>query len=139
MKTVKLDEIVCQKDPELKQTIEHLAHGQVGEAIAGLERKGRIYEVKGSKRADRGHLKGVCPVAREHAGGLARQSFPHGDQPCDSRRVASPVESSARRSIGPKCWCRARILPGADRMWAARYNAGDVLLYSRSSQETGIA
>ena len=30
-------------------------------------------------------------------------------------------------------------LTGADRMWAARYSAGDVLLYSRSSQETGIA
>ena len=30
-------------------------------------------------------------------------------------------------------------LTGADRMWAARYSPGDVLLYSRSSQETGIA
>ena len=30
-------------------------------------------------------------------------------------------------------------LTGADRMWAARYNAGDVLLYSRGSKETGIA
>ena len=29
-------------------------------------------------------------------------------------------------------------LTGADRIWAARYNAGDVLLYSRSSKETGI-
>jgi hypothetical protein len=30
-------------------------------------------------------------------------------------------------------------LTGADRIWAARYNPGDVLRYSRSSQETGIA
>src|ERR1019366_7915731 len=29
-------------------------------------------------------------------------------------------------------------LTGADRIWAARYNPGDVLRYSRSSQETGI-
>ena len=30
-------------------------------------------------------------------------------------------------------------LTGADRMWAARYNPGEVLLYSRGSRETGIA
>jgi len=30
-------------------------------------------------------------------------------------------------------------LTGADRMWAARYNVDDVLRYTRSSQETGIA
>ncbi len=30
-------------------------------------------------------------------------------------------------------------LTGADRMWAARYSPGDVLLYSRDSKETGIA
>ena len=35
MKTVKLEEIVRQRDPELKQTVEQLARGQVGEAIAG--------------------------------------------------------------------------------------------------------
>ena len=47
MKTVKLEEIVRQKDPELKQTVEQLARGQVAEAIAGLERQGRIFEFKG--------------------------------------------------------------------------------------------
>ena len=29
-------------------------------------------------------------------------------------------------------------LTGADRIWAARYNPGDVLRYSRGSKETGI-
>ena len=29
-------------------------------------------------------------------------------------------------------------LTGADRAWAARYNEGDVLRYSRGSKETGI-
>jgi hypothetical protein len=46
MRTVKLDEIVRQRDPELKSVVEQLARGQVGEAIAGLERQGRIHEVK---------------------------------------------------------------------------------------------
>lgn len=46
MRTVKLDEIARQRDPELKAVIEQLARGQVGEAIGGLERQGRMHEVK---------------------------------------------------------------------------------------------
>ena len=46
MKTVKLEQIVRQKDPELKQVVEQLARGQVGEAGVGLDRQGRIHEVK---------------------------------------------------------------------------------------------
>jgi hypothetical protein len=46
MKTVKLNEIVRQRDPELKQVVEQLARGEVGEAIGGLERQGRVHEVK---------------------------------------------------------------------------------------------
>jgi ATP-dependent exoDNAse (exonuclease V) alpha subunit len=60
MKTVKLEEIVRQRDPELKQTVEQLAHGQVGEAIAGLERQGRIHEVRGNE--DR-----IAAIAKESA------------------------------------------------------------------------
>jgi hypothetical protein len=47
MKTVKLDQIVRHKDPELKQTVEQLARGEVREAVAGLERQGRIHEFRG--------------------------------------------------------------------------------------------
>jgi hypothetical protein len=39
MRTVKLDEIVRQRDPELEALVEQLARGQVGEAIGGLERQ----------------------------------------------------------------------------------------------------
>jgi ATP-dependent exoDNAse (exonuclease V) alpha subunit len=35
MKTVKLEEIVRQKDPELKQVVEQLARGEVREAVQG--------------------------------------------------------------------------------------------------------
>jgi conjugative relaxase-like TrwC/TraI family protein len=60
MKTVKLEEIVRQRDPELKQTVEQLARGQVGEAIAGLERQGRIHEVPG-------HEDRIAAIAKEYA------------------------------------------------------------------------
>jgi len=41
MKTVKLEEIVRQKDPELKHVVEELAQGEVQEAIQNLDRQGR--------------------------------------------------------------------------------------------------
>ena len=47
MKTVKLEEIVRQKNPELKQVVEQLARGEVREAVHGLERQGRVHEIQG--------------------------------------------------------------------------------------------
>jgi len=136
MKTVKLEEIVRQRDPELKQTVEQLARGQVGEAIAGLERQGRIHEVPG-------HEDRIAAIAKEYA------------KSPDNTLVVSPDNDPARRSTRPSTRatserrCRQggtprpvlvprQDLTGADRIWAARYNPGDVLRYSRSSQETGI-
>jgi ATP-dependent exoDNAse (exonuclease V) alpha subunit len=47
MKTVKLEEIVRQKDPELIQVVEQLARGDVHQAIQNLDRQGRVHEVPG--------------------------------------------------------------------------------------------
>ena len=45
MLTARLEEIVRQKDPALKETVEQLARGQVREAIGRLERQGRVHEI----------------------------------------------------------------------------------------------
>ena len=42
MKTVKLDQIVRQRDPELLRAVEHLSRGEVAEGIALLELQGRV-------------------------------------------------------------------------------------------------
>jgi AAA domain len=47
MKTVKLEEIVRQKDTELKLVVEHLGRGQVQEAIQNLDRQGRVHQICG--------------------------------------------------------------------------------------------
>ncbi len=138
MKTVKLDEIVRQKDPELKQTVEHLARGEVGEAIAGLERQGRIREVKG-------HGERIAAIAREYARAPESTLVVSPDN-----RSRAEINQAIRAELQGKgvvsreehrtgVLVPRQDLTGADRMWAARYNAGDVLLYSRSSGETGIS
>jgi ATP-dependent exoDNAse (exonuclease V) alpha subunit len=60
MYTVKLDEILRQRDSELKQAVELLAHGHVSAAVESLDQQGRVHEVKG--REDR-----ITAIAREYA------------------------------------------------------------------------
>jgi conjugative relaxase-like TrwC/TraI family protein len=137
MKTVKLEEIVRQKDPELKQTVEQLARGQVGEAIAGLERQGRIHEVPG-------HEDRIAAIAKEYAKSPDNTLVVSPDNRSRAEiNQAIHAELQAKGVVGKeehqtKVLVPRQDLTGADRMWAARYNEGDVLRYSRSSHETGI-
>jgi len=137
MKTVKLEEIVRQRDPELKQTVEQLARGQVGEAIAGLERQGRIHEVPG-------HEDRIAAIAKEYAKSPDNTLVVSPDNRSRAEiNQAIHAELQARGVVGREEH-RAQVLvprqdlTGADRIWAARYNPGDVLRYSRGSKETGI-
>jgi len=137
MKTVKLEEIVRQRDPELKQTVEQLARGQVGEAIAGMERQGRIHEVPG-------HEDRIAAIAKEYAKSPDNTLVVSPDNRSRAEiNQAIHAELQARGVVGREEH-RAQVLvtrqdlTGADRAWAARYNEGDVLRYSRGSKETGI-
>ena len=60
MKTAKLDEIVRQRDPELKQVVEQFARGEVMQAVANLDDQGRVHEYTG--RDER-----IAAIAKEYA------------------------------------------------------------------------
>ena len=51
MQTARLDEIVRQKDPALKEAVEQLARGKVREAMDNLDRQGRVHENRQPRRA----------------------------------------------------------------------------------------
>src|SRR5258708_29060055 len=51
IQTARLDEIVRQKDPALKEVVEKLSRGQVREAMEKLDADGRVHEI--SDRANR--------------------------------------------------------------------------------------
>jgi conjugative relaxase-like TrwC/TraI family protein len=137
MKTVKLEEIVRQKDPELKQVVEQLARGEVREAIQNLDRQGRVHEIHD-------HDERIAAIAKDYA------------KSPENTLVISP-DNRSRAEINERIHVelqRARLvnseehriralvprqdLTGADRTWAERYEVGDVLRYSRGSKETGI-
>ena len=72
MRTARLDEIVRQKDPALKEAVEQLARGEVREAIDNLNSQGRVHEIGDrDERIGRSHAS-MC-ARRRHARGLARQ------------------------------------------------------------------
>jgi ATP-dependent exoDNAse (exonuclease V) alpha subunit len=119
MVTVKLEEIVRQKDPELKNVVEQLARGEVGEAVQGLERQGRVHEVKDPAQR-------IESIAKEYA------------RSPENTLVVSP-DNRSRTEINAKIHSELqdrgivgreehRIdtlvprqdLTGADRMWAQK-------------------
>jgi conjugative relaxase-like TrwC/TraI family protein len=137
MRTVKLQEIVRQKDPELKQVVEQLTRGHIHEAIQNLDQQGRVHEI-------RGHEKRISAIAKEYA------------KSPESTLVVSP-DNRSRMEINERIHAELQgkglvrgeehpirtlvprqELTGADRTWAAKYEVGDVLRYSRASKETGI-
>ena len=67
MQTARLDEIVRQKDPALKEAVEQLARGDVSEAIDNLDRQGRVHEI-----VDRDER--LSEIAREYARAAGRHA-----------------------------------------------------------------
>ena len=137
MKTVKLNEIVRQRDPELKQVVEQLARGEVGEAIGGLERQGRVHEVKDPAAR-------IDAIAKEYARSPDNTLVVSPDNRSRAEiNQAIHSELQGRGVVGREEYRVDALVPrqdltGADRTWAARYQFNDVLLYSRTSKETGI-
>ncbi len=137
MKTVKLEEIVRQRDPELKHVVEQLARGEVRVAIQNLDRQGRVHEIPG-------HDERIAAIAKEYAKSPENTLVVSPDNrsrmeinerihaELQGRGVVSGEEYSIRTLV-PR-----QELTGADRTWAERYEAGDVLRYARASKETGI-
>jgi conjugative relaxase-like TrwC/TraI family protein len=137
MKTIKLEEIIRQKDPELKQVVEQLARGEVREAVQGMERQGRVHEISG--REER-----IAAIAKEYA------KSPEGTlvvSPDNRSRVeinlAIRAEMQERGSVSKEEHPIAALVPrqdltGPERTWAARYEFNDVVRYARASKETGM-
>ena len=137
MQTARLDEIMRQKDPALKEAVEQLSRGDVFGAIDNLDQQGRVHEIVG--RADR-----FSEIAREYA----RQ--PQGtlviSPDNESRRELNGLihrEMQQRGNVNQdehklRVLDSRQDMTGADRQWAAQYGEGDVVRYTRGSKVLGI-
>jgi ATP-dependent exoDNAse (exonuclease V) alpha subunit len=137
MRTARLDEILRQKDPELKQTVEQLARGEVKQAIQGLDYQGRVHEFK--NRAER-----IGEIAREYARSPKSTLVISPDN--ESRREINSHIHRAMRQAGQVTGTEYRVpvlharqeLTGADRQHAQNYTEGDVIRFSKGSKPLGI-
>ena len=137
MRTSELSQIMRQKDPELLKAVEHLAKGETATGVKMLADQGRITEIVSSK--DR-----IAAIAKDYA-----------DKP-DNTLIISP-DNRSRQAINQavrielqgngtlakdshefSTLAHRSDMTGADRMWAARYNTGDVLQYTTGSKAHGI-
>jgi len=137
MKTVRLDEIVRQRDPELRRVVEQLARGEIQAGVASLERQGRVIEIPA--RVDR-----IAAIAREYAqapGGTLVVSPDNRSRREINERIHAELQARgmvSQREHQVTTLVARQDMTGADRTWAQKYQVNDVLRYSRTSNETGM-
>jgi conjugative relaxase-like TrwC/TraI family protein len=137
VQTARLDEIMRQKDPALREVVEQLSRGQVREAIQNLDSQGRVHEI-----VDRDER--LKEIASEYA-----------NQP-EGTLVVSPDNQSRmqiNQIIHREMQTRGQVdhreqrlrvltarqeITGADRQWAEQYEPGDVVRYAKGSKTYGI-
>jgi ATP-dependent exoDNAse (exonuclease V) alpha subunit len=137
MRTVSLDEIVRQRDPELKQVVEQFARGEIQAGVASLERQGRVIEIPA--RTDR-----IAALAREYArapDGTLVVSPDNRSRTEINQRIHAELQACgivSHNEYKAATLVARQEMTGADRSWAQKYQVNDVLRYSRSSNETGM-
>ena len=137
IETARLDEIVRQKDPTLKEVVEQLSRGNVRDAMEKLDAQGRVHEI-----LDRGER--LAEIAREYAAKPEGTLVVSPDN--QSRREINEVIHRTMQSAGQvdahehkqRVLVARQEITGADRKWAGQYEGGDVVRYTRGSKTHGI-
>jgi conjugative relaxase-like TrwC/TraI family protein len=137
MQTARLDEIVRQKDPALKEAVEQLARGDVREAIENLDQQGRVHQIE-----DRDAR--LTAIAEEYARKPEGTLVISPDN--ESRRALNELIHSEmqERSAVSQNEHKVTVLDarqemtGADRAWATQYEEGDIVRYAKGSKTLGI-
>jgi ATP-dependent exoDNAse (exonuclease V) alpha subunit len=137
IRTAHLDEIVRQRDPELKAVVEQLSRGDVHGAVERLDRQGRVHEI--GPRQERLNAIAKEYVKEPHATLVVSPDNQSRQDLNDAIHRAMQREGHVGRDehhtsvLSPR-----QEITGADRQWAERYEEGDVVRYSRGSKALGM-
>ncbi len=138
METARLTEIVRQRDPELRQTIEKLSISQVREAVGQLQSQGRVVEVADDRkrlqviaadycRQPEGALV-ISPANRERA---ALNALIH-----EKLKAEGKI---SRQGQTTKVYVARQDMTGTERTFANSYVPGeDIIRYNRASRVYGV-
>jgi ATP-dependent exoDNAse (exonuclease V) alpha subunit len=137
MRTAQLDHIVRQKDPELLKAVEHLSKGDTVTGIRLLQEQGRVSEIP--RAAER-----IAAIATDYAAKPENTIIVSPDNATRHEiNQAVRVELQARGALSKESHEFTTLvhrsdITGADRGWAGRYQAGDVLHYIKGSKAQGM-
>jgi len=137
MRTVRLEEIIRQQDPQLKQVVELLVRGRASEAIMQLRAQGRVHEIpNGTARLNavvenylREPEKSLV-ISPDNRSRTAINRMVHSRLQAEGK--ISPEEHAVRVLVN------RHDLTGADRQWAAKYEPDNVIRYTRGSKVLGF-
>jgi len=137
MQTAQLDQIVRQRDPQLLKAVEHLSNNETEIGVQMLQQQGRVTEIGDAEQR-------IAAIAKSYAAQPENTIIVSPDN-ASRRAINQAVRQELQaRGVLDKEDHSVRVLTprpdmtGADRAWAARYQAGDVLHYVRGSKEHGI-
>jgi conjugative relaxase-like TrwC/TraI family protein len=137
MRTAKLDQIMRQKDPKLLKAVEHLSNDETAIGLEMLSQQGRITEIVDPQER-------IAAIAKSYAERPENTLIVSPDNA--SRRAINQAVRQELRALGivdtknhsMRVLAPRNDMTGADREWASRYEAGDVLHYTRGSKGHGI-
>ncbi|HUA97865.1 MAG TPA: MobF family relaxase [Terracidiphilus sp.] len=138
MRTSQLDRIMRQKDPELLKAVEQLAKNNTQQGIDILASQGRVSEIP-----DR--LQRIRAIAMDYTAQPENTIVVSPDNRSRQQITEAIRAELLRKGVLAENGQTFRTLThrsdmtGADRTWAARYNAGDVLQYTTGSKAEEIA
>ncbi len=139
MRTSQLDQIVRQrKNPALLEAVQHLAKGETAQGIKMLGEQGRITQIADPNER-------IATIAKDYAGAPENTIIVSPDN--RSRQLINEAVRGELQKAGKlgaedqkfSILAHRSDMTGADREWAARYKAGDVLKYETGSKAYGIA
>lgn len=137
MRTVQLDRIVRQKDPELLKAVEHLSRDETQIGIKMLQQQGRMTEIADPKR----RIEAIAKSYAAHPENTIIVSPDNASRLQINQAVRQELQSLKmleKKNHPMRVLTPRSEMTGADRAWAVRYQIGDVLHYTRGSKELGI-
>jgi len=138
MATVKLSEIVRQRTPELKRTVEKLSAREMREAIDSLERQGRIIEIVNAKQRLKTIASAFCEspentlvVSPRNRERVELNSLIHRQLQRDGKVSRDDHQMAV--------YVNRQDMTGTERTFANAYVPGeDIIRYSRASKVYGV-
>ncbi|HEX2716012.1 MAG TPA: AAA family ATPase, partial [Candidatus Acidoferrales bacterium] len=137
LQVARLDEIVRQKDPALKEVVEQLSRGQIREAMEKLDKQGRVHEIvypnERFQEIANEYAKqpeGTLVVSPDNQSRMEVNQVIHGEM-----QARGKVDHREERL---KVLVARQEITGADRQWAEQYHPGDIVRYTKGSKTHGI-